>query len=319
MNISVCITSFNQKEYLGEAIDSALSQTFKPSEIIIVDDASSDGSQDLIAGFAARYPDLVRPIYNTQNLGVAQTRNIALQAITGEYLTFLDGDDCFLATKLENETRLLMRASKTQIVYSDVFIIDRDGARIQQWAGNRIVPEGDVFVAVYTRRFPRRRLFRAELVEVSAFKQTGGYDPKLKVYEDYDLRIRLTRTCFTAYNPQPESEHRRLPTGLSRLGADVFLESSEYIFQKSGALLQNLEKQDIHAIHRFQNQWRAELIRRMALETLRQESPWLVKRKKALKYYRRSLAFSHSPGIKFWIQFLLPERFTAAYRRQRRI
>ena len=105
--ISVYITSYNQKEYLVEAIDSVLNQTLKPFEIIIVDDCSTDGSREVIAGYALRYPDLVNPIYHTRNQGVAQARIDALQMVTGDYVTYVDGDDRYLPTKLEKEARLL--------------------------------------------------------------------------------------------------------------------------------------------------------------------------------------------------------------------
>lgn len=61
MNISVFITSYNQRDYLREAIESVLAQTLPASQIIVVDDASSDGSPDLISDYARRYPDLFTP------------------------------------------------------------------------------------------------------------------------------------------------------------------------------------------------------------------------------------------------------------------
>lgn len=317
MPISVCITSFNQVNYLAEAIDSALAQTLKPGEIIIVDDASTDSSPALIAGYAARYPDLVRPIFHSQNVGVARARNSAVSAVSGEYLTFLDGDDRFLATKLENELRLMEHIGSAYIVFSDVYTIAQDGRRIQVWAGNQNVPEGDAFLDVFTRRFPRRRLFRSELVPTNIMVRSGGYDPNLKVYEDYELRIRLAKMQRTAFNPQPESEHRRLPGGLSRAGAEILLDSFEYICQKNKPLIQDLLPQERQLILKFQDTWRAELLRRMALEHLSEEADWLVARKKALDLFRKSLDFSHTPGIKIWVQFFLPRDLLRAYRKKR--
>jgi glycosyltransferase involved in cell wall biosynthesis len=317
MPISVCITSYNQIGYLPDAINSALSQTLKPGEILVVDDASTDGSPDLISSYSARYPDLIRPIYHAQNRGVSQARNAALAAAQGDYLSFLDGDDRFLPTKLEHEMGRMARSSNTRIVFSDYYTIRQDGRRIEQWAGKRSLPEGDIFLEIFTRQFPRRRLFRSELVAASALKEMGGYDSQLKVYEDYDLRIRLAKKYPMVYNPQPESEHRRLPFGLSRLQDETYLDAFEYICRKTMPLLEDLPPARRNIILKFQNSWRAELLRRMARASLRGGTGWLAAHKQALALYRKSLIYSRTPGIKFWIQFFLPQDLVRSYRAKR--
>ena len=64
MKISVYITSYNKIQYIEQSINSVLSQTLKPFEIVIIDDASQDGSQDLIKSFASKYSNLIFPIFN---------------------------------------------------------------------------------------------------------------------------------------------------------------------------------------------------------------------------------------------------------------
>ncbi|MBT7715794.1 MAG: glycosyltransferase family 2 protein, partial [Deltaproteobacteria bacterium] len=87
MKISVFITSYNQKKFLIEAIESVLNQTLSPFQIIVVDDSSKDLSQEVIAGYAARYPNLITPIFHKRNTGVAQVRIDALNAVNGDYVT----------------------------------------------------------------------------------------------------------------------------------------------------------------------------------------------------------------------------------------
>ncbi len=99
--ISVFITSYNQKKFLVEAIESVLSQTLKPVELIIVDDRSTDGSQEVIGEYARRYPDLIRPYYQEMNVGIAANKAFAQQHVNGDWLTYLNGDDRFLPQKLE--------------------------------------------------------------------------------------------------------------------------------------------------------------------------------------------------------------------------
>ena len=95
MKISVYISSYNQKEYLQVAIESVLNQTFLPYEIIIVDDCSSDGSQELIKEYSKKY-SFIRYVFHKENKGIAQVRITALSKVTGDFVTYLDGDDLYL-------------------------------------------------------------------------------------------------------------------------------------------------------------------------------------------------------------------------------
>ena len=96
MKISVYITSYNKIQYIEQSIKSVLSQTLKPFEIVIIDDASQDGSRGIIQSYASQYPNLIFPIFNEFNICIAKCRNKALRALNGDLVTFLDGDDCQL-------------------------------------------------------------------------------------------------------------------------------------------------------------------------------------------------------------------------------
>ncbi|UCC54424.1 MAG: glycosyltransferase family 2 protein, partial [Anaerolineaceae bacterium] len=192
MNISVFITSYNQKAFLVEAIESVLAQTLSPSQILVVDDCSSDGSQEVIEGYRSRYPDLITAIFHTQNRGVAQARAHALQAISGDYVTYVDGDDRFLPHKLEKEAALLARRSEIQIAFSNNYYMTETGQRTGIWITKKWPPQGDVFKETLTRQFPRGNLFRMELLPYAAWQAVGFHDPNLSVLEDWDMRIRLS-------------------------------------------------------------------------------------------------------------------------------
>src|SRR5438094_8749935 len=100
--VSVIITSYNQQEYLREAIESAVDQTVAAFEIIVADDHSTkDGSIETIREYAARYRGLVRGIFQERNVGIPKTRNSALLMVRGDYVTILDGDERRLARCLD--------------------------------------------------------------------------------------------------------------------------------------------------------------------------------------------------------------------------
>jgi glycosyltransferase involved in cell wall biosynthesis len=202
MTIAVYIPSCNQKAYLREAIDSVLAQTRSADQIIVVDDASSDGSQEMIRSYASRYPDLFTTIFHDVNQGVAAARNDALRAVRCELVTYVDGDDVFHPQKLQREEAVFTNSPAADIVFSNHGYMSGDGRRrLRYWAEDDPPPEGEVFVETVVRRFPQNTLFRNELLPIGCMREVGGFDPALATYEDYDLRIRLTKRYRTAYCP----------------------------------------------------------------------------------------------------------------------
>jgi glycosyltransferase involved in cell wall biosynthesis len=152
MKISVFITSYNQRDYLVEAIESVLNQTLQPFEIIIVDDCSTDGSQEVIEEYAQKYPDLIRSFYHEQNIGIPRNKSFALEQVQGDLVTYVDGDDRFLPRKLEMELQTLMNHPEARIVYSNVYHINPKGRRSHLWySGDTSPPTGYVFREAFAR------------------------------------------------------------------------------------------------------------------------------------------------------------------------
>ena len=241
MKISVFITSYNQRDDLCEAIDSVLAQTLPASQIIVVDDASSDGSQDLIADYARRDPGLFTPIYHRENSGVARVRVDALNAVTGDHVTYVDGDDWFLPEKLEQESAMLLANPKASIAFSNNAYMTEDGAtELWRWVDDEPVPQGCVLQHTFGRAFPRRSLFRMELVDYRAWCRIGFHDPKLALYEDFDMRIRLTQSLEVVYVDQVLSRIRTHGRGLSRSAPARHFLALDYLFQKNRGLLADL-------------------------------------------------------------------------------
>lgn len=110
--VTVMLTTFNQREYIAQALDSILCQkTSFPFEVLVHDDASQDGTADIIREYAKRHPDLLKPILQTENQYSRQVdivRSILLPKVRGEYIAFLEGDDYWCdPEKLEKQVRIL--------------------------------------------------------------------------------------------------------------------------------------------------------------------------------------------------------------------
>ena len=309
MRISVFITSYNQKGVLVQAIDSVLAQTMKPHEIIVVDDCSSDGSQAVIASYVSRCPGLIVPIYHHRNRGVTRSRIDALSAVTGDYVTYVDGDDRFLPSKLEEEAAALRATPSAKIAFSNNYYMTEDGNRIWIWADGEKPPEGDVFRQTFARDFPRRNLFRMELVEYAAWQNVGFHDPKLDLYEDFDMRIRLTKHHRAVYRDVPLSEIRINDSGLSSSNVSEHLSALEYIYRKNRALLDDLPIHECEDAKRKFRNWMARIARRAAMEVLEERSGQLQRKALALKY--SLTAFMCQPSFfdcKMILKIVLPHR-----------
>jgi len=102
--VSVVIPVYNGEKFIGRAIDSIFSQTLKPYELIVVNDGSKDGTADELAVFGDRVT-----VITISNGGVANARNIGIQASTGDYVAFLDADDVWYEDKLEKQFEMFSR------------------------------------------------------------------------------------------------------------------------------------------------------------------------------------------------------------------
>lgn len=308
--ISVYITSYNQKTFLVEAIESVLNQTLSPYEIIIVDDCSTDGSPEVIAGYISRYPNLlITPIYHTHNQGVTQSRIDALQAVTGDYVTYVDGDDRFLPTKLEKEAKLLQENPDVKIVFSNYYYINSDGIRTEIWADGEIPPHGNVFCQTFARDFPKRNLFRNELIDYQAWRNIGFHDSSLYLYEDYEMRIRMTKVLRVAYHDGPLAEYRSHKGGLSRAKAKEHLVALKYIYQKNTTLLDDISDNERKDIQRKVNGWMAEIAKRASDQALTGIQYHRANRRDAFKYWLESIRYNPKNfNLRFALQVMLPRR-----------
>lgn len=288
MKISVFITSYNQRDYLVEAIESVLNQTLRPFEIIIVDDCSTDGSQEVIEKYAQTYPDLIRPFYHEQNTGIPRNKSFALEQVRGDLVTYVDGDDRFLPSKLEMELETLMNHPEARIVYSNVYHINPEGRRSHLWYnGDTSPPTGYVFREAFARAFPRGSLFRNELVYYQCLKETGFYDPKFAMYHDWELRIRLTKRFKVVYCPMPLAEYRFHPGGISRSNASRHLDEMRRVYVKNQPLLEDLPETDRVMIERSLSTTFAQFGLQAAREEIKKGNI-----KHALKYWLESWRYN---------------------------
>jgi len=249
--ISVYITSFNKGKYLRQAITSVLNQSLQPEEIIIVDDGSNDNSREIIKGFASRYPEIIKPIINENNYGIAKTRNIAISHCKGELITFVDGDDYFFPSKLESELKII-RNDNYGCVYSNHVFVDEFSNENGCFADKEDHPvEGDLFIENFTRSFHVNSgsNFHNEMFYKNNAIKIGLYDENIQIWEDWDFRIRMSKKFRYGYCPEVNSAYRISPTGLHNSSINLHYREQIKIYNKNKLLMQDLKQQQQSHIH----------------------------------------------------------------------
>jgi len=186
--ISLVITNFNRAPFLDRAIRSCVGQILfrVPFEIIVVDDASTDDSNELIAEFG---DDLIH-IRNSENLGVAASSNRGLTAASGEYWMRVDADDFLNQFACAFMKEILDHNPEIDFVYCDHFRVDVRGIKVEHV---RLDEDEALF------NHGAGVMFRTE-----ALRSVGGYDEDLRNCEDYDLLVRMKKAGLQGfYLPVP--------------------------------------------------------------------------------------------------------------------
>ncbi len=181
---SVIMPVYNHAAYVGQAIQSVLNQSFRRWELIVVDDGSTDGSGEVVEGFAAR-DRRVRPC-RQDNAGPSAARNRAMRLAGAEWLAFLDSDDLWLAGALASYDRAIRENPQKRFFYGYRHRLEPDGSRVEL-AGEfqeRITTVADLFARMYLSQL-------CVCFHRTLLAQAGGYDDGLEACEDYDLYLRL--------------------------------------------------------------------------------------------------------------------------------
>ncbi len=120
--VSIIMPSYNTGRFIAESIESVLAQTYPDWELIIVDDCSTDNTDEIVASF---HDDRIRYLKNEKNSGAATSRNRALREAKGKWIAFLDSDDLWLPEKLEKQIAF-MEKNDYHFSYTDYIEIDED-------------------------------------------------------------------------------------------------------------------------------------------------------------------------------------------------
>ncbi|MBA5874284.1 MAG: glycosyltransferase [Nitrospira sp. CR1.2] len=202
--VSVVIPTFNCERFIRRTVDSALAQTYRDFEVIVVDDGSTDGTREIMEEFGLRVRYLVQ-----SNQGASAARNRAIESATGEFIAYLDADDLWAPDKLARQVEYLDAHPACGMIHTEVAVVDEQDsvlhARFNQET-QRAVPQG----ACLRQLLQQSHIQTLTVVERrSAFDRAGKFDLRLPVAQDYLHWIQVVLEGYeVGYLPEPLGLYR---------------------------------------------------------------------------------------------------------------
>lgn len=198
--VSVIIPTYNRAHLVVRAIRSVLNQSFQDFEIIVVDDGSTDNTEEVINNFN---DSRIRYIRHEKNRGVSAARNTGILAARGEYIAFLDSDDEWLPQKLEKQVKAFKTLEeKVGLIYTGICFVDPSGRPLGE---RRSTFSGYVFHELLKRNIIGTA--SSVMLRRKCLISTGLFDEALPFREDYDLWIRIAKNFEIFAIPEVLTRH----------------------------------------------------------------------------------------------------------------
>jgi glycosyltransferase involved in cell wall biosynthesis len=226
--VSTIVLSYNQSRFVRETLESVKSQIYKATQLIIVDDCSSDDSVETIERWLHENRVDCIFIRHDENQGICKSLNDSLAAATGKYVSMVASDDVWLPDKIVQQVEMMeSQPDHVGVVYSDAFQMDEQGH-----------PLPDMFIAAHRKlsEMPQGQILgvllegnfipgMTTLVRRSCYDVVGLYDENLP-WEDWDMWMRIARRYSFLYSPTPFATYRRHEKSLSRSDRAAMLKGS---------------------------------------------------------------------------------------------
>lgn len=250
--VTVVCLCYNHVDYLWEAVESVLNQTYRNIQIVIVDDASTDASAAEITQLAKQYPSVELLLLN-QNVGNCKAFNSALHLIKGDFVIDFATDDVMTPDRIEKQVNFFATLDEsTGVVFTDAVYIDREGKFLRNHYEYLLkkkllhqIPQGDVYRDVLAKYFIASPTM---MMRRSVLDYLGGYDETL-TYEDFDFWVRSARLFKYAFLNERLTKIRKTGSSMSAgwyVPGDKQLYSTYLVCKKAQKL--NKDEEDANAL-----------------------------------------------------------------------
>lgn len=226
--VSICIPTYNRKDYLKETLESVFAQTFKNYEVVIVDDGSTDGTEQMIknSGYSVKY-------HWQNNQGESAARNKLIELAEGDYLTFIDSDDLLFPYAVEKLVKIVDTHGADTIAYSSYINIDETGAEVKR--KRQAFPSGNITVDLFEHILVHSC---GTMCTKKLLQEAGGFDVSLPVCSPYILWLKLSLRHKFFPLKEPTFKRRRHLSNLSErtfINRKIELNALESFYYKDGA------------------------------------------------------------------------------------
>ena len=188
-NVSVLMATYNRARFIAESLESVFAQTHPPSQIIVINDGSTDNTRAALEPFMQRIEYL-----ELENRGKASALNLGMPRVTGDYVWIMDDDDVAVSDALERHLAVLESRPEVGWTYSNFIesTTDRETARIVPQREKTLpeFPEEEFLVRLMEQCF---LIHPTILVRASCYREVGSFDPDLIRCQDYEMAVRLAR------------------------------------------------------------------------------------------------------------------------------
>ena len=210
--VGVIVPAYNSANYLPKAIGSVITQTFTDWQILLVNDGSTDNTEEIVAPYRELLGDKLLYIHQP-NRGLPAARNAAIRASDCELLALLDADDIWLPCRLAESVKVFDGRPQVGLAYGLVTMIDENDRPTTTFAGNPPPAEGRIATQIYMRRVELpcpSTTFRRCCVD-----KVGGFDETMRATEDRDLWLRIAVDYEVAFVPKVIAYYRRSSQSMS--------------------------------------------------------------------------------------------------------
>lgn len=197
--VSVVIPVYNGEKYIEECFHSVYQQSYRPMEVIVIDDGSTDNSLNLIKQIPGE-----KKVISQQNTDVSQARNTGIQTASGEFIAFIDQDDIWEKEKLEKQVRVFGENLSTDLVFTDSLKFNDKGEKRQPRDKHKIASQLNDRNLFSTLMRKNVLMPSAVMVKKESIEKAGLFDPSFKTCGDYEMWLRMSALGMKfLYLPEP--------------------------------------------------------------------------------------------------------------------
>ncbi len=205
--VSVILPSYNHEEFISEAIESVLNQTFRDFEFIIIDDHSKDKSPEIIKKYQEK-DNRIKACFHKENKGIARTQNECINMAKGKFIAFFNSDDVWDKNKLKKQLEVL-EGDENLVVWTEGEIIDGQSKSLgmkftQKFGGLRAKKSGNIFLNLLRGNF----LFFSSIILKRENFENLRFTPQLRFHSDYKYESSLAEKYKFYFINEPLAKYR---------------------------------------------------------------------------------------------------------------